>query len=213
MAQWKLSNLATLEWSINLMITLNISKENVFYEPRARELKINVSETCGCKTNPFWRLDQLIKPEGSINTRVTETLLIILPDNNHVSSFQPTRSDPLEPNTTRKHRYSDDKYRRYALGITVFRKHTDENGRQKFLVGKQIFLGISSENFEGIPRIKDSEDIPKKHFLGLFVGISSDNSDGTVLGNIPREKRCRNIPRRYSEEICPQNIPRKLSSE
>lgn len=70
------------------MITLNISKENVFYEPRARELKINVSETCGCKTNPFWRLDQLIKPEGSINTRVTETLLIILPDNNHVSSFQ-----------------------------------------------------------------------------------------------------------------------------
>ncbi|CAF2062929.1 unnamed protein product [Brassica oleracea] len=70
MAQWKLSNLATLEWSINLMITLNISKENVFYEPRARELKINVSETCGCKTNPFfdpkktnpfWRLDQLIK--------------------------------------------------------------------------------------------------------------------------------------------------------
>ncbi|KAF3554766.1 hypothetical protein F2Q69_00011911 [Brassica cretica] len=96
---------------------------------------------------------------------------------------------------------------------------------------------------EGIPKIKDSEDIPKKHFLGLFVGISSDISDGTVLGNIPREKRYRNIPTAepeysdeprpseysekplpseyskevypsgYSEEICPRNIPRKLSSE
>ncbi|KAF3533420.1 hypothetical protein DY000_02042389 [Brassica cretica] len=38
--------------------------------------------------------------------------------------------------TTRKHRYSDDKYRRYVLGITVFRGHTDENGRRKFLVRK-----------------------------------------------------------------------------
>ncbi|KAF3583277.1 hypothetical protein F2Q69_00028939 [Brassica cretica] len=76
--------------------------------------------------------------------------------------------------TTRKHRYSDDKYRRYVLGITVFRGHTDENGRRKFLVGKQSFLGISSENSEGLPRIKDSENIPKKHFLGLFVGISSE---------------------------------------
>ncbi|KAF3540223.1 hypothetical protein F2Q69_00022848 [Brassica cretica] len=70
---------------------------------------------------------------------------------------------------------------------------------------------------------------------GLLVGISSDIFDGTVLRNIPREKRYRNIavgifrgsvsvgifrgifrgdmPSEYSEEICLWNIPRKLSSE
>ncbi|KAF2577665.1 hypothetical protein F2Q68_00004062 [Brassica cretica] len=73
---------------------------------------------------------------------------------------------------------------------------------------------ISSENSEGIRRIKDSEDIPKKHFLRLFVGISSDISNGTVLGNIPREKRYRNIPtnlgrRNIPRNLCRRNIPRK----
>uniref|UniRef100_A0A0D3BD07 Uncharacterized protein n=1 Tax=Brassica oleracea var. oleracea TaxID=109376 RepID=A0A0D3BD07_BRAOL len=107
--------------------------------------------------------------------------------------------------TTRKHRYSDYEYRRYVLGITVFRGHTDENGRRKFLVGNQSFFRIFSENSDGIPRIKDSEDIPKNHFLGLVVGISSDISDGTVLRTIPREKRYRNIPTNFGR----RNIPRK----
>ncbi|KAF3556775.1 hypothetical protein F2Q69_00011689 [Brassica cretica] len=82
------------------------------------------------------------------------------------------------------------------------------------VVGKSNFFGISSENSEGIPRIKDSEYIPKNHFLGLFVGISSDISDGTVLGNIPREKRYRNIltnlgRRNIPRNLCRRNIPRK----
>ncbi|KAF2590902.1 hypothetical protein F2Q70_00038314 [Brassica cretica] len=68
---------------------------------------------------------------------------------------------------------------------------------------------VSSENSEGIPRIKDSEDIPKKHFLGMFVGISSDISDGTVLGNIPREKRYRNIPTNFGRRNIPRNFCRR----
>ncbi|KAF3560168.1 hypothetical protein F2Q69_00014318 [Brassica cretica] len=59
-----------------------------------------------------------------------------------------------------------------------------------------------------MPRIKDSEDIPKKHFLGLFVGISSDISDGTVIGNIPREKRYRNSPTNFGRRNIPRNLCR-----
>ncbi|KAF2601186.1 hypothetical protein F2Q70_00025566 [Brassica cretica] len=68
----------------------------------------------------------------------------------------------------------------------------------------------NSQSFmKGIPRIKDSEDIPKKHFLGLFVGISSDISDGTVLGNILREKRYQNIPTNFGRRNIPRNLYRR----
>ncbi|WZZ68451.1 hypothetical protein YC2023_079821 [Brassica napus] len=134
----------------NLMITLNISKENVFYEPRARELKINVSETCGCKTNPFWRLDQLIKLEGSINTRVTETLLVILPDSNHVSSFQHEMPDSTEeiPTEYRRQRL----FPRNFLGIFKI-----PNGSLTGIIYPRIFA------------MKESVQFDLRHHVSLLV--------------------------------------------
>ncbi|KAF3499997.1 hypothetical protein F2Q69_00044564 [Brassica cretica] len=64
---------------------------------------------------------------------------------------------------------------------------------------------VSSEFPRKIPREYRELKIPKNYFLGLVVGISSDISDGTVLGTIPREKRYRNIPMNFGR----QNIPRK----
>uniref|UniRef100_M4CCZ3 Alkyl transferase n=1 Tax=Brassica campestris TaxID=3711 RepID=M4CCZ3_BRACM len=43
----------------------------------------------------------------------------------------------------------------------------------------------------------------------LDVDISSELSDGTVLGNIPREKRYRNIPTNLSRRIIPKNLSRR----
>ncbi|KAF3603798.1 hypothetical protein F2Q69_00035557 [Brassica cretica] len=82
----------------------------------------------------------------------------------------------------------------------------------------EISSEFFSENSEGIPRIKDSEDIPKKNFLGLFVGISSDISDGTVLGyfrwNGPRKHSERKKVSEYSDEPRPSEYSEKpLPSE
>ncbi|KAF3563107.1 hypothetical protein DY000_02014494 [Brassica cretica] len=122
-----------------------------------------------------------------------------------------TRDTCLQPEgskqyTTRKHRYSDDKYRRYVLGITVFRGHTDENGRRKFLAGKTVrryLLGYFRWNG------------PRKHFERKEVSEYSDELRPSAYSEkpLPSEYSEEVYPSGYSEEICPRNIPRKLSSE
>ncbi|KAF3577086.1 hypothetical protein DY000_02030320 [Brassica cretica] len=103
--------------------------------------------------------------------------------------------------TTRKHRYSDDKYRRYVLGITVFRGHTDENGSRKFFVGKTIrrYL-LRYFRWNG----------PRKHSERKEVSEYSDELWPSEYSEkpLPSEYSEEVYPSGYSEEICPQNISR-----
>ncbi|KAF2584599.1 hypothetical protein F2Q70_00036392 [Brassica cretica] len=53
---------------------------------------------------------------------------------------------------TRKQRHTEGKIRRYVIGITLFRRHTDETSPRKKLFGNSFFLGNPSEISDGIPR-------------------------------------------------------------
>ncbi|KAF2615538.1 hypothetical protein F2Q70_00010345 [Brassica cretica] len=102
--------------------------------------------------------------------------------------------------TTRKHRYSDDEYRRtgrrYLLGY--FRWNGPQNHSERKEVSEYSDELWPSEYSEEVHPSGYSEEVhpseySEKHF--------------------PSEYSEEVYPSGYSEEICPRTIPRKLSSE
>ena len=122
--------------------------------------------------------------------------------------------------TTRKHRHTEGKNRRYVIGITLFRGHTDEKNPRKYLLGNSYFLGIPSEISDGIPRKQNSEETPRTQSSSEG---SSEYTEGRLPRNISMEFRWsnprkfrRNIPRNVYREIprnfCPSENSEELSS-
>ena len=102
--------------------------------------------------------------------------------------------------TTRKQRHTEGKNRRYVVGITVFRRHTDETIPRKKLLRNSLFLGNPSEISDGIPRKLISEETPK-------TTSSSEKSSEYTEGRLPRNISM-DFPMVQSSEV-----PTKRSSE
>ena len=131
-----------------------------------------------------------------------------------------------------KQQHTEGKNRRYVVGITLFRRHTDETSPRKFIFPRKS-LGNFRRNFEETKFRGNSED---NKFVGTFLGIYRGRtfsgyfdglSDGPILGSSdeiflgifiekfrgtgPLENSEEHVPRYIPRKGVPRYIPRKMS--
>ncbi|KAF3556187.1 hypothetical protein F2Q69_00016574 [Brassica cretica] len=134
--------------------------------------------------------------------------------------------------TARKQRHTEGKNRRYVVGITLFRRHTDETSPRKFNFPRKS-LGIFRRNSEETNFRGNSEDhqfvgkllriyrgrTSSGYFDGISYGPILGSSDeiflgifiGKFRGTGPSENSEERGPSEYSEQHVPRNIPRNMS--
>ncbi|KAJ4910657.1 Uncharacterized protein Rs2_05278 [Raphanus sativus] len=130
-------------------------------------------------------------------------------------NYKKQKTRKVDSTTTRKQGLTDGCIPRHFLGITVFRGNTEEHSRRNYFLGISMFLGISSEISDEIPRKLISEgfpwitnrrniprNIPRTRFLGIFQWLFRWKILETSVGNILRKSS------EISEGKFPRNIVR-----